>query len=267
MTVPLYRHTVSLDYARVELGLQYTIADGWDVVGRIPWEQKQQQAGIDLVEPATAEEQAAMQRNIDVHHRSITLRGIGDLMVLGRRRWSGVRREGDALSVSAGTSIPTGRTVEDPYRLGEQGIQHLHIQFGTGTFDPLVEASYSAPVAGRFSTGAYVAGRFPFYENARTFRAPPDATFGAHLAHRTTERLQLRLEGAVFAQGYGYWDGLQDENTGLLATSLTAGATWQLGSVALSGDVRFPLSQRTLTEGDAFTQGPTIVLSIGGVLR
>lgn len=266
VAVPLYRHEVSLDYARVEFGLKYTIAPGWDVVGRVPWEQKQQQSSVGFGDAATPHERAAMQRNVEIHHRSVTLRGISDLMLLGRRRWSGLWREGDALSVAAGTTIPTGRTVENPYRLGEQGVQHLHIQFGTGTYDPLLEGSYSAPLAGRFSAGVYLAARTPFYENDRAFRAPPDATFGVHLAHRPTDRLQLRIEGAVFAQGYGYWDGLRDENTGLLATSITGGATWQAGSVSLSADVRYPLSQRTLTEGDAFTQGPTVVLSVGGVL-
>ncbi len=267
LSVPLYRHEVSLDYARLELGLQYTIAPGWDVIGRVPWEIKDQRAEVAMIDAATPEQRAAMQRNIDLHHRTVTLRGVGDLMLLGRRRWSGAWREGDTLSVSAGATVPTGRIVENPYRLGDQGVQHLHIQFGTGTVDPLVEASYQAPIAGRFSAGAYLAGRFPFYENERTFQAPPDTTLGVHVAHRTTDRLQLRLEGGLYAQGYGYWDDLRDENTGLLATSITGGATWQSGNVSLSADVRYPLSQRTLTEGDAFTQGPTIVLSVGGVLR
>lgn len=265
--VPLYRHEVSLDYMRIELGLQYTLADGWDLIGRIPWEQKRQAAAITTIDPATGAERELMQRNIDLHHRSVTLRGVGDLMLLGRRRWSAVWREGDALSISGGATIPTGRTVENPYHLGDEGIQHLHIQFGTGTVDPLLETSYSTPIAGRLSAGAYLAGRFPFYENERTFHAPPDATFGAHVAHRPTDRLQLRLEGAVYAQGYGHWAGEQDENTGLVATSITGGATWQLRTVSISADVRYPLSQRTLTEGDAFTQGPTFVVSVGGLLR
>lgn len=265
--VPLYRHEVSLNYMRVELGLQYTLADGWDVIGRIPWEQKRQDAGIALTDTATAEERAAMQRDIDLHHRSVTLRGIGDVMLLGRRRWPGVWREGDALTVSGGATLPTGRTIENPYHLGEQGIQHLHIQFGTGTVDPLLETSYHAPISDRVSAGVYLAGRFPFHENKRTYRAPRDATLGAHISHRTTDRTQLRLEGAVFAQGYGYWAGEQDENTGLVATSITGGATWQLSTISLSADVRYPLSQRTLTEGDAFTQGPTVVISVAGRLR
>lgn len=265
--VPLYRHEVSLDYARVELGLQYTIAPGWDLVGRIPWEEKRQEAAIGLVEASTPDQHAAMQRNIDLHHRSATLRGIGDLMLLGRRRWPGVWRDGDALSLSAGATLPSGKTVENPYRLGEQGIEHLHIQFGTGTVDPLFETSYAAPMAGHVSAGAYLAGRFPLYENRRTFRAPPDATLGAHVAHRTTDRLQLRIEGTLYAQGHGSWDGLRDENTGLLATSVTGGATMQWNELSVTADVRYPVSQRTLTEGDAFHHGPTIIVSFGGTLR
>ena len=265
--VPLYRHEVSLDYARVELGLNYTIAPGWDVIGRVPWELKDQHASIGFVDPATPSQREAMQHNVDIHHRSTTLRGIGDLMVLGRRGRSNVWRDGDTFTLSAGATIPTGKTVENPYRLGQQGIQHLHIQFGTGTVDPLLETSYRAPIAGRFSAGAYLAGRFPFYENKRTVRAPPDATLGVHVAHQTTNRLQFRLESALFVQGYGYWDAMRDENTGLMGTSITGGVTFQLHRVSVNADLRHPISQTTLTEGDAFTQGPTFLLSIGGRLR
>jgi hypothetical protein len=261
VTVPLYRHEVSLDFMRLELGLQYTLSEEWDLVARIPWEQKRQNAGIGFIEPATPAEREAMQRDIDIHHRSITLRGIGDLMFLGRRRTSNLWREGDALAVSAGVTAPTGRTVENPYRLGDEGLQHLHIQFGTGTVDPLLEASYSMPLAGPFATGAYFAGRAPLYENSRGFHAPPDGTLGAHVAYNRSDRWQLRVEGALYAQGYGSWDGERDENTGLVATSVTGGATVRLRGVSVSADVRFPISQRTLIEGDAFTQGPMFIVS------
>lgn len=267
VAVPLYRHEVSLDYARIELALQYTLAENWDVTARFPWEQKAQQAGVAFLEEATPTQREAMQRNIDIHHRTATLRGIGDLNVLAKRRFPGMWREGDALSISGGLSVPTGRTVEDPYVLGERGEQHLHIQFGTGTFDPLLEASYSAPVRGRFSAGGYVAGRGSLYENSRGFRAAPDVTVAAHGTLQTTEGLLLRLEAAAYTQGYAYWDGARDENSGLMATSITAGATLQLRGYSLSADVRYPLSQRTLSEGDAFTQGPTVVVSVGGNLR
>lgn len=257
---------MSLDYVRVEIGLQYTMTPAWDLIVRVPWEQKDQQAAVALIDTATADQREEMQRNIDLHHRSVTLQGIGDIMLLGRRRWSDTWRDGDALSVAAGASLPSGRTIENPYRLGDQGIQHVHIQFGTGTVDPLLEANYHLPLGRRFSADTYFAGHFPFLENDRTFRAPPEATLGADIAHRSTDRLQLRLEGAVYVQGYGDWDGLRDENTGLIAMSATAGATYQLRTVTFSVDLRYPLSQRTLTEGDAFQQGPTVVVSVGGSL-
>lgn len=265
--VPLYRHEVSLDYARIELALQYAFAENWDVTARIPWEQKAQHAGITFVENATPAERAAMQRNIDIHHRTVTLRGMGDVMLLAKRRWPAMWRDGDALSISAGTSIPTGRTIENPYIAGDRDEQHLHIQFGTGTFDPLLEASYSAPIRGRISAGGYVAARAPLYENSHGFRGATDVTLAAFGALRATERLQLRLEAAAYRQGYAAWNGVRDENSGLVSTSITAGATLQLRGVSVSADVRHPLSQRTLHEGDAFTQGATVVVSVGGTLR
>lgn len=260
MTVPLYRHEVSLDFTRIELGLQYTLTPDWDLIARVPWERKKQHAGIAFIEPASAEERAAMQRDIDLHHRSATLRGAGDLMFLGRRRWSG-------WTLSAGVTVPTGRTIENPYEAGDRGEQHLHIQFGSGTFDPLLEASYSAQVTDRLRTGAYVSGRFPLYENDHGFRAAPDLSLGLHASWSATARVRLRAEGAVFGQGYGAWDGVRDENTGLVATSVSIGTTIAIGRVNLSADVRQPVSQRTLTEGDAFTQGPAFIVSVGGNLR
>lgn len=258
--VPLYRHEVSLDYTRVELGLQYTLTPEWDLLARVPWEQKAQHAGIAFIDPASPDERTAMQRDIDLHHRTATLHGIGDLMLLGRRRFAG-------LTLSAGVTVPTGRTIENPYLAGERGERHLHIQFGSGTVDPLLEASYSARIAKRVQAGAYLSGRFPLYENSRTFRAAPDATLGMHIAWSATERVRFRVEGVLFGQGYGQWDGVRDENTGLLATSLSAGTTVQLRGYAVSADVRQPLSQRTLSEGDAFTQGPAFVVSVSGPLR
>ena len=257
--VPLYRHETSLDYLRLELGLQYTLAPHWDVIARIPWEQKDQQSSIGFIEAATDAERAAMQRNVDLHHRTTTLRGLADLMLLGRRRFS-------RFNIAFGTTIPTGSTVDDPYALGDRGVEHQHIQFGTGTFDPLVEASYLQPLSERLTAGVSLNARVPLYENRRGFRAPPDGSLSVHLSRRFNDRLQARLEGTAFAQGYGSWDGLRDENTGLVATSIAAGASMPAGDLSLSADVRFPLAQRTLDEGDAFTQGPTFIVSISGKL-
>jgi hypothetical protein len=262
VTVPEYRHEVSLDYTRIEVGLEYALSERWDLTARVPWEQKEQRAGLTLIEPATASEVAAMQRDIDLHHRSVTLRGIGDIMLLGRRRRSGLWRDGDVLAFAAGTTLPTGDTVENPYDLGDRGLEHLHIQFGTGTFDPLIEATYVAPLAGRLSAGANFASRLPLYENSRTFRAPPEATLAAHLAHQVAGHVRLRLGTALYGQAHGSWDGVRDENTGLVALSSNAGVTVEWAGMSVSADVRYPIAQRTLDAGDAFELGPTFIVSV-----
>lgn len=257
---PLYRHEVSLDYARIELELQYALSESWDLALRVPWQQKTQTSTIAAIEPASPAQLAEMQRNADIHHRGGTFRGLGDLMFLARHHRG-------SLHVAGGLTLPTGGTVENPYHLGDQGLEHLHIQFGSGTFDPLLEASYSRPFGDRFASSAYFAGRFPFYANGHGFRAPAEGSVGVSLSHRTTDNVRLRVEAGAYAQGYGHWDGLRDENTGLYSTSIGAGTTVRLRSLNLSLDVRYPLSQRTLTEGDAFEQGATFAVSVGGPLR
>lgn len=257
--MPLYRHEVSLDYVRVELALQYALSESWDLALRVPWERKTQNASIATIEPATGQQRDQMQRNADIHHRDGTFQGISDLQLLGRKRLGNLR-------LGAGLTIPAGRTVEDPYVLGARGIEHLHIQFGTGTFDPLLEASYTRPLNERFTANAFLAARLPFYENDKTFQAPPEGSLGLGLSHRATERLSLRVEAGAYAQGYGHWNGVRDENTGLIATSVGAGATVRLRSLSVSADLRHPLSQRTLDEGDAFEQGPTFAITFGAPL-
>ena len=73
----------------------------------------------------------------DIHHRNETLLGPGDpwlMAVTGRRMgaWSA--------AVRGGVTIPLGRTEENPFELGRRGLPHQHIQFGTGTWDPLAAA-------------------------------------------------------------------------------------------------------------------------------
>lgn len=73
--------------------------------------------------------------NGSIHHRNETLSGPGDPWLL----LHGARGLG-AWTVAArgGISIPLGRTEPNPFALGRRGLPHEHIQFGTGTWDPVV---------------------------------------------------------------------------------------------------------------------------------
>jgi hypothetical protein len=263
--VPLHEHQVSLDYTRVELELQYTFASDWDVAIRIPWERKSQSAGIRIIEPVTEAERDSIERNAEIHHRSESYDGVADLMLLLRSRSYDRFRPGDALSFAIGSSIPTGRTEPDPYRLGDAGERHLHIQFGSGTFDPLIEASYQTRLDDRWALHGFVAARAPLYENSRGFRAPSEMSFALGPALRV-HNFSVRGEIELFYQDFGEWNGERDPNTGIRSTAARLALQRRFGGSLAEVSLRLPMSQTTLGDGDAFDQGPTLSLSIQSLL-
>lgn len=71
----------------------------------------------------------------DIHHRNETLTGFADpwLMLHAGKvagRWT--------IAARGGVTVPLGRTEPNPFTLADLGLPHEHIQFGTGTWDPVV---------------------------------------------------------------------------------------------------------------------------------
>jgi hypothetical protein len=107
--------------------------------------------------------------------------------------------------VRAGVTIPLGRTEPDPFALGDAGLAHEHLQFGTGTFDPLLGASVSRR-AGRLVLSASTLARWTVATNTHGYRAgdrwsasvaasrplrgPWRAAAGLDLSHEAAERWQ-----------------------------------------------------------------------------
>ncbi len=264
IAVPVHRHEVSLDLLRVEFEFQYTFLDHWDFVIRAPYDIKDQSSAVGFVEPATPGEKAAMLRNMEIHHRNESYRGFADLMALVANRDYDLMRQGDSFRIAFGTSLPVGQTEEDPFKLGDQGEEHLHIQFGTGTFDPLLELYYHLPLAGNLSLGAYTLGRFPFYENNKTYQGPVEVTAGVSLGYFFGSRFFLHGDGSFFYQSHAQWDGQDDINSGLRATSALVGLSVNMSeNTTLGMDFLYPISQNTLaSEGDAFERGNTFLFRI-----
>jgi hypothetical protein len=178
----------------------------------------------------------------DIHHRDETLVGPGDPWLTAV-----VGRPLGPLSAAfrAGVTIPLGRTEENPFALGRRGRPHQHIQFGTGTWDPLVGAG----VGRRFAdvvVSANVLARLPVSANGHGYRAGRrlQATLGA----------DRRVAGAWRVLGgldYGHetaetWDGVIEEE-GYLGRSdllLSAGVARAFGARALVLSVKVPLRTR-----------------------
>ena len=168
------------------------------------------------------------------------------------------------MDIAFGTSLPTGATEEDPFKAADAGLNHEHIQFGTGTFDPLLELYYTAPLSPSFTLSAFGVGRFPFYENSKTYEGPTEVTTGLNLLYGVNSRLTLQSTLTAYYQGFAHWDGDRDINSGLRSLLGRLGATFiTKRGTALNISVQQPITQETLDKkGDTFGQGPSFLFYV-----
>ncbi len=264
IAVPLHNHLVELDFLRTELSLEYTFKRNWSAWLRIPLDVKMQTASVEFPEPVTPLEQEAILRNRDIHHRNENYSGISDLRLLFAHRLNGFLFKTGRLDFALGSSLPTGKTEENPLTAAAEGAKHLHIQFGTGTFDPLLELHYSANLTSRLALAVFTINKIPFYENPKGYKAPLETTSGLSVGYRLNDWLSPRLTFANFSQSRAKWDGVHDPNSGLISYNLTANLTFFLkNGLIISPGYRLPLTQKTLDEqGDTFEYGPTFLLNV-----
>jgi hypothetical protein len=180
-----------------------------------------------------------------VHHRNETLVGIGD-------PWLLLRAGGMAgdwwLAARPGVSLPLGRTEEDPFALGDQGLRHQHIQFGSGTFDPVgvLEASNTA---GAIDLDFFAQGQASLYENQHGYRAPWRVYGGASIGTELAGDLSGSLGLEAFHEAAERWQGVakQDGNLGRTEALAAVSFTLSLGATLLGLDLRAPLWRNIVT--------------------
>lgn len=167
----------------------------------------------------------------DIHHRNETLVGLGDPWFL-----AAASREIGVWSVTgrAGVSVPLGRTEENPFALGRQGRAHQHVQFGTGTWDPIVGVMAGRRF-GEVAVTASVLGRFPLGENGHGYRAGRRVYGSLHADRRIRGpwRGNVALDGA--REAAERWDGRLEEEGNLGRTDLlvSAGVLRQMGGAGV----------------------------------
>ena len=262
--VPLHRHHVKLNIFRVDIGLKYQLGSQWMLEANVPYETKAQEATVEKIDPVTPEQWDAIVRNGNNHHRNETYTGLADADVLLAHHAHGIFKEDDFFTGRVGTTIPFGKTEEDPWKLGAAGLEHLHIQFGTGTFNPIVDLHYSLPLYNGLGANASIRGKFPFYENSKTYRAPRELTYTGGLNYRFNDWLSLQAGYLGYYQTYAYWAGELDINTGLLFSMASVGASIVTPyNIPVSVALILPLSQKTLyEESDTFEFGPLVSLTV-----
>ena len=220
---PPQQHHQRIWLAEARLRAEVPFAEAWAITAMLPF-----RVFSTTIQYTDLEGHPIVLDYPNIHHRDETLAGIAD-------PWLTVRHTQSlgpvAVDAQLGATIPLGRTEENPYRLGEEGRRHQHVQFGTGTVDPIAAASASTEVGAGISLFGWGLGIFPLYENAKGYHA--GIRWGAGLGASSGLGLaawRFRRGADVAGETAERWDGKRygEGNTGRIDLAASAGVTYAL---------------------------------------
>lgn len=183
---------MTIGVTNAEAVVEHGLRDNLQLSVRIPYDIKDQHVRYTTLDGAPFTPPYG-----DIHHRTETLRGLSDptwMLQWSMQQWL----------FGAGTTLPLGHTVEDPVRLGNLGLKHEHIQFGSGTFEPRFLAQWA-----NARLFARAEATVPLYESAKGYKPPYVVAWSAGPMWRN---VTLMLDGQH--QTLAHWHGLTDEGTG-----------------------------------------------------
>jgi hypothetical protein len=188
----------------------------------------------------------------DIHHRNETLRGISDGSLT--LDWSPQSQ----WLFGFGTTLPIGHTVPDPVALGRLGLKHEHIQFGSGTFQPIMSAQWSRP--GKVPIFARVEDRLSLYQSGGGYRPPNTFAwmFGSSLP---LGRFRIAPSLTGQDQTVGRWNGALDEGSGFQNGGIQLQLSAPAGAFMILPGAYHELWSHGL-QGQTFRQGTTWSLSV-----
>jgi len=252
IAIPDHRHVVRLSLFHTELAADYGASDRLTVSLRLPYDVKDQ-----VVHYTTLTGEPYIPPYGDIHHRTETLRGFSDGQL------TAILPIGSSLQIGGGLSVPLGHTEPNPIELGREGKKHEHIQFGTGTVDPLVSLNWVHPLPslGGLVLAAYADAQIPLYENSHGFKAPLNIRWsvGPTLPLGTTG---ISLQYAGQYQSIGRWNGEEDEGSGFHNGGLLLRASflpWK--GFRITPGIYGEIYSKSLSD-ESFRQGTTYSLTI-----
>jgi len=255
MTIPPHRHVIALDLYHADLFAAYGLGANSQLSLRVPYDVKDQHVHYE-----TLDGQPYVPPYGDIHHRTETLRGLSDGELLFWKAPGFLSGSSWGVTLAAGTTLPIGKTVPDPVRLGLEGKKHEHLQFGSGTFDPRLAVDAFERV-GSVLFGEAVDARLPVYQSSGGYRPPVNIQWGAGPA-LPLGAFAVSLQFSGQYQSVGKWHGLEDEGTG-----------FTIGGVVIRGSYRAsPKTEISAglyreifshgSSGQTFHQGLTLSLAV-----
>lgn len=174
----------------------------------------------------------------NIHHRNETLFGLGDIWLRGR---GSIEVLGVRASALVGASLPVGKTEEDPFELGRLGLEHQHLQFGTGTVDPVlgVDLSWQSPWV---QVQGYAQAHLILYRNHHGYQAGNRYGGGLVASAAVTPWLRLGVSADLIRDEPERWQGevQQDGNLGRTDLLLGAAASLRLDQLELTVGFKVP---------------------------
>jgi hypothetical protein len=184
----------------------------------------------------------------NIHHRNETLAGVADPWLAVRGAWvlGGFQAMG-----RLGVTLPLGRTEPNPFVLGEMGLEHQHIQFGTGTFNPVLGVEIARPLE-RWNLQGYAQAMLVLYENEHGYRAGHRLGGGVSVDHALLDRLSLGAGVDVLQEKPERWDGMVMQDGNLGRTDILVGGllTYFTRPFAASLTVKVPVYQNIVQAED-----------------
>ena len=177
-----------------------------------------------------------------IHHRNETIQGFGDPRVGGRSGWT---IAGADASLGLGLTVPFGNIERNPFRLGDEGKKHQHIQFGTGTFNPWVDLYARRPL-GPVTLGVGGGALLPWQDNQYGYRAGTRLNGGVSVSLPAWRKLESGVRVDIAHEEAERWDGRvqADGNIGRTEVLVAGSLGYPIGGVRVSLDVAVPVWRR-----------------------
>jgi hypothetical protein len=177
----------------------------------------------------------------NIHHRNETLFGVADPWLLGRATWS---VDKFIVTGRGGVGVPLGSTEEDPFARGRAGLPHQHIQFGTGTFYPVLAVDAGARL-GEIGLSAYAQTLLFLTENKYGYRAGNRYGGGVSGDVGVVPRLRAGVGADILNEQPERWNGIVQQDGNVGRTDVLAGGmvSYAFGNVIASLTVKVPIYQ------------------------
>ena len=200
----------------------------------------------------------------DYHHRNETLVGPTDPWLMLH---AGTVVDAWTFAAKAGVTVPLGSTVPNPFILGEEGLPHEHIQFGTGTWDPVAGISMARQFES-FALTAWTLDRFTFATNKYDYQSGDKLLFGAS-ASTAFGLTSWSFSGGIdlYRETPERWSGIiEDEgNTGRTDVLFDGTATWAFSKrFSLVIGAKVPVFSHV--QGEQASYPAIVTLGISGML-